>query len=122
MRFLLDQGLPRSAVRGLRAEGFEADHVGDLGLARATDAAIIDEARRLQAVVLTLDTDFHAILALADARAPSVVRIRIEGLRGAALARIVLDVVSAKRAELEAGAAVSVTPGRIRVRLLPIGG
>lgn len=79
-------------------------------------------ALRQQAVVVTLDADFHAILAMTGAREPSVIRIRLEGLRGEALARLVQEVVSMKRGEIEAGAAVSVTPRRVRVRLLPIGG
>jgi predicted nuclease of predicted toxin-antitoxin system len=122
VRFRLDQGLPRSSVRVLRAAGFESDHVGDLGLARASDASILREAEQRRAVVVTLDTDFHAILAVSGARAPSVIRIRIQGLGGEALARAVMDVVSAAQAGLEAGAADSVTPGKVRVRLVPIGG
>ena len=80
------------------------------------------EALLRKAVVVTLDADFHAILAMTGAREPSVIRIRLEGLRGEALARVVQEVVSMKRDDIEAGAAVSVTPGTIRVRLLPIGG
>jgi predicted nuclease of predicted toxin-antitoxin system len=104
----------------LRGAGFEAEHVGDLGLARADDARIMLEAERRAAIVVTLDADFHALLAVTGAATPSVVRIRIEGLGGEALARVILGVVDAVRNKLETGAAVSVTPGRIRVRRLPI--
>ncbi len=39
--FLLAQGLPRSMVQHLMAIGLEAKHVGDSGLATATDEAIL---------------------------------------------------------------------------------
>jgi predicted nuclease of predicted toxin-antitoxin system len=38
MRLLLDQGLPRSTVRHLDAAGVESAHVGEKGLATASDA------------------------------------------------------------------------------------
>jgi predicted nuclease of predicted toxin-antitoxin system len=63
MKLLLDQGLPRSTVRHLAGMGIVAEHVGDLGMARAADAHILDAARARQAVVVTLDADFHAPLA-----------------------------------------------------------
>ena len=43
MKLLLDQGLPRSAVAELSARGIVAEHVGDLGLAAATDEAILEK-------------------------------------------------------------------------------
>ena len=121
MKLLLDQGLPRSTVRHLASVGIAAEHVGDLGMARAADAHILDVARQRQAVVVTLDADFHALLATSHATNPSVVRIRIEGLNGERLAAILGQVLAVTHAELEAGAVVSVTARRIRVRLLPIG-
>jgi predicted nuclease of predicted toxin-antitoxin system len=79
MRLLLDQGLPRSTVHHLDAPGVESAHVGEKGLATASDAKIIDFARQGGWIVVTLDADFHALLAL------SGVRIRIEGLRAGGL-------------------------------------
>jgi predicted nuclease of predicted toxin-antitoxin system len=121
MNLLLDQGLPRSTVRHLAAKGIAAEHVGDLGLASAADSLILDVARGRHAAVVTLDADFHALLAATAAVTPSVVRIRIEGLDGERVAAILLQVMAVAGAEVEAGAVVSVTAQRIRVRLLPIG-
>jgi predicted nuclease of predicted toxin-antitoxin system len=78
-------------------------------------------ARQQDAIVVTLDADFHQTLAATRATSPSVVRIRIEGLKGNQLAAILIQVLATAGAELGAGAVVSVTPGRIRVRSLPIG-
>jgi predicted nuclease of predicted toxin-antitoxin system len=81
MRLLLDQGLPRSTAHHLDAAGVESAHVGEKGLATASDAKIIDFARQGGWIVVTLDADFHALLALSGATGPCVVRIRIEGQR-----------------------------------------
>ncbi len=77
MRLLLDQGLPRSAVEILSQSGVETVHVGDIGLASADDLAIIDYAEQHGQVVVTLDADFHAHLAISGAAKPSVIRIRV---------------------------------------------
>jgi predicted nuclease of predicted toxin-antitoxin system len=121
MKLLLDQGLPRSTVGHLAAAGIFAEHVGDLGLATADDDLILDSARQRQSVVVTLDADFHRNLATSRAITPSVVRIRIEGLKGDNIASILTQVLAVASVELLAGAVVSVTRSRIRVRSLPIG-
>lgn len=120
MKLLLNQGLPRSTVRILEEIGIEAEHVGDLGLATAADASILEIAIEHNSVVVTLDADFHSILALAAAARPSVVQIRIEGLKGEQLAMILSQVVETASDQLEKGAVASVTPGRIRIHSLPI--
>jgi len=122
MKLLLDQGLPRSTIKHLADVGIVAEHVGNLGMAAATDEAILEVARQQPAVVVTLDADFHQLLAISRATMPSVVRIRIEGLKGDQVANILAQVISIASAELDAGALVSVTETRIRVRSLPIGG
>ncbi len=120
MKFLLDQGLPRSTVAALAQRGLLAEHVGELGMAAAADDAILEAARDRDAIVVTLDADFHSLLAASDASDPSVIRIRIQGLKGDEVARIVQQVVDAAKADLEAGAAVSVTRSRVGIRLLPL--
>jgi predicted nuclease of predicted toxin-antitoxin system len=121
MKLLLDQGLPRSTIAYLADFGIVAEHVGELGMSAASDDQILGEARLRQSVVVTLDAEFHQKLAVSRATSPSVIRIRIERLKGAQLAAILAQVASTTSAEIAAGAVVSVTPGRIRVRLLPIG-
>ena len=120
MKFLLDQGLPRTTVTHLREIGLEAEHTGELGLATATDEAILTEARNRGAIVVTLDSDFHTLLALSRAPLPSAIRIRIEGLKGEDAARIMQQVAAAIEQELSAGVAVTVTHRRMAVRHLPL--
>ncbi len=79
MRFLLGQDLPRSTSRHLQSLGHEAEHVGELGMATAKDERILAEGKSRGAIVVTLDSDFYALLALSNATSPSVMRIRTQG-------------------------------------------
>jgi predicted nuclease of predicted toxin-antitoxin system len=64
MKLLLDQGLPRSAAILLRESNIDAVHVGEIGMSEAEDIAIITRAEQDNRIVVTLDADFHTILAL----------------------------------------------------------
>lgn len=122
IKILLDQGLPRSAAALLRDVGFDAIHVGDIGMAAASDIDILQFAKDKNRVVATLDADFHALLALSGASWPSVIRIRIEGLRGEALADILQQTIARCKEDLEFGAVVTVQERRTRLRRLPLTG
>ncbi len=117
---LLDQGLPRSTVPYLGDAGLKADHVGELGLADAADRTILARARDHGQIVVTLDADFHAQLALSGASGPSVIRIRIEGLKAKQLADLLVRVLEQCREDLKSGAMVTVTESSIRIRHLPL--
>ena len=71
-------------------------------------------------MVVALDADFHELIALTGAMHPSVIRIRIEGLRGDALAHLIQEVLQFCRDDLIRGALVSVQERGIRVRRLPL--
>lgn len=104
----------------LREQGIDAVHTGEMGLATATDARILDEAQNENRVVVTLDADFHALLALTGASSPSVIRIRIEGLRASAFAELLRELLGDWNSELDAGVLLTVQPGRVRLRRLPL--
>jgi predicted nuclease of predicted toxin-antitoxin system len=119
-RVLLDQGISRTAAKILRETGWDALHTGDIGLSRAADQEILTYARLEKRVIITLDADFHAILAVQNAKSPSVVRIRHEGLKGPELANLIETIWPRIREQLESGAMVTVTRKSIRIRNIPI--
>jgi predicted nuclease of predicted toxin-antitoxin system len=121
IKLILDQGLPRSAASILRQLGFDAIHVGDVNLSRAEDQHLLAFARSENRVCCTLDADFHRYLALEGTATPSVIRIRIEGLKGNDLAALLADIAKTLEQELASGSAISVTRKSVRVRRLPIG-
>lgn len=112
--------MPRTAATLLRTLGVDTVHVGEIGMATAVDADILAYGRQELRVVVTLDADFHALLALSGARSPSVVRIRIEGLRSEGLTALLEKVLEEFSEELELGAVVTVQENRMRVRRLPL--
>jgi predicted nuclease of predicted toxin-antitoxin system len=119
---LLDQGLPRTTGKLLSTADWDVIHVGDIGLARATDQQILDFAKSDDRVCVTLDADFHALLATSDASGPSVIRIRKEGLHASALAELLMTVWPYIEKHAIDGAMITVTDTSIRVRGLPVSG
>lgn len=120
MKLLLDQGVARSAGARLQQLGHDAVHVREIGTASATDRAILEEASQREAVVVTFDADFHALLALRGALGPSAIRLRVQNVKGPAAAELVARVIEAARDALQAGAVVTSDGEHIRVRRLPI--
>jgi predicted nuclease of predicted toxin-antitoxin system len=120
MKLLLDQGLPRSAASLLRAASVDSVHVGEIDMSAASDSAILVQGQAEQRVVVTLDADFHALLALSGATAPSVIRIRREGLKAVGLVTLLEKVIEAWGEELALGAVVTVDENRSRMRRLPL--
>ena len=120
MKLLLDQGLPRSTVEYLKKIGIEAMHVGEIGMAEAEDQEILAYAGRNGCVIVTLDADFHALLARTASAEPSVIRIRIEGLRAEGLTDLLTTVLEICKEDVRKGAMVSVTEQAVRIRRLPL--
>ncbi len=120
MKLLLDQGLPRTAAALLRESGIDTVHVGEIGYSTASDSSVLQKARDDGRIVVTLDADFHTLLALTGTTSPSVIRIRIEGLRGKDAADLIKAVLVQCCEDLDHGALVTVQPRRTRIRRLPL--
>lgn len=120
MRWLLDQGIPRSAAIWLCDAGHDAIHVGDIGMAAAIDLDIIDHALREKRIIVTFDADFHSILARKRSDQPSAIRIREEGLKGDVIAKLLLNIANRFSTELLHGCLISYHNQKIRLRKLPV--
>ena len=120
MRWLLDQGLPRSVAAILNQSSHDAIHVGAVGMAAASDQAILERAASENRVVVTLDADFHALIATRRAVVPSVVRLREEGLVATQIASLLLVLHREFAPQLESGCVMTFSNGKIRYRLLPL--
>ncbi len=100
--------------------GFEAAHWSTLGANNAPDVEIMAFAKANGYVVLTHDLDFSAILAATHGDKPSVVQNRAEDVSPDAIGRPVVNALRQMVVELEDGALLTVDPGRMRLRLLPL--
>ncbi len=121
MRLVLDQGLSRDAASCLRNLGHECAHVGEVGMHSAADEDILAFSLKLNAIVITLDADFHAILAVSGASGPSVVRLRLQGLGGPGVAEVVQRVLLDFDSDLRRGALITVKMRKTTCHRLPVG-
>jgi predicted nuclease of predicted toxin-antitoxin system len=101
-------------VTHLKAAGFDAMHCIEVG-ATARDEEIMTWAIWTDAVVLTHNLDFSAILAFSKNTKPSVVQIRAEDLNSDKIDAPVVSAINQTQSELTAGAIVSVDPVHARL-------
>ena len=120
MKLVVDMNLSPRWIACLKAAGHDAVHWSEVGAATAPDEAIMAWAIAADAVVLTHDLDFSAILAFTNHSKPSVVQIRAEDLNPDHIGAHVVAAIHQTQTELRAGAIVSVDPVRARLRLLPL--
>lgn len=70
--------------------------------------------------VFTHDLDFGALLAAAQAEAPSVIQIRSQEVLPDQISNLVIAALRQFETQLEAGALITIDESRARARILPI--
>ena len=88
---------------------------------RAEDHEILAKAAADGCVIVTLDADFHALVAVQGLTGPSVIRLRKEGCRAAQVVLLIKEVLVENQLHLASGCLVSVNGRRATFRMLPIG-
>ena len=120
MKFLADMGISPRTIAKLRKEGYDAVHLVEEGLEKLEDRDILLKAEIEDRIVLTVDLDFGYLLAVSNARLPSVILFRLGNESREVIEEYLDDVLSQCSNELEKGAIISVKDDGFRVRLLPI--
>ncbi len=90
-------------------------------MGKAADEEILAWSLGKNAIVVTLDADFHTILAVTGASGPSVVRLRIQGLGAQEVVEWVQKVLAGFLRDLERGSLVTVKARKITCHRLPVG-
>ncbi len=121
MRFLVDECVSPLVCERLVAAGHDAVHVHAAGLTGQLDPVVLDAAAADHRVLVTVDTDFGALIAHSQAELPSVVLFRGDVTRlPATQAELLLGNPDQFGEDLAEGAIVVIGDDRIRVRRLPI--
>ena len=76
MKFLVDMPLSPSLADWLNARGYEAVHASRIGLEKASDEDVLRRAAKDEGIVIACDLDFPRLLALAEAKGPSIILLR----------------------------------------------
>jgi predicted nuclease of predicted toxin-antitoxin system len=84
VRFLVDNQLPPALVHHLRAQGYEAAHVLDLGLDEADDLKIWSAADRDGWIIIAKDEDFSKMVVLRQEKV-QILWVRLGNCRKTAL-------------------------------------
>jgi predicted nuclease of predicted toxin-antitoxin system len=87
---------------------------------RADDVDILRYARIEKRVCVTLDSDFHSLIAVSGEAQPSVIRIPKEGLNAEAIVELLWRIWPGIEGSLDGGAMVTVTDHSDHVRRLPV--
>jgi predicted nuclease of predicted toxin-antitoxin system len=109
--FLVDAQLPPSLAGALRAAGFDAVHVLDLGLLAATDRQIWQEASSRRAILVTKDRDFSLLRATND-DGPVILWVRIGNADNRTLIGQILRALPTIAGAIERGEAIIEFVGR----------
>jgi len=107
-------------VEPLDAAGYEVQHWSQVGDHGAPDSKIMEWAAQNEAVVITHDLDFSAILASTKGRSPSVIQIRTQDTLGEGFIAVLIVALQHFSEMLESGAIVSIDENGQRARALPL--
>ena len=114
--FLVDENLPRLLAPNLRAAGYQAEDVRDVGLGTHPDADVWRYAQTQTRTLITQDNDFADIRAYPPPHAGIVIADLPDRLAVAGKMQVILDGLASLAGQSLSDAVVTISPGRVRVR------
>ncbi len=120
IKFIADVHISPLTVEELKKSGYNIIRVTDKLSATSSDNEIIQLAYQEQAVIITQDLDFSAIIAQSGLNSPSVISLRVANAKPDIITRILITVLPLIEVELTEGAIVSIDETEYRIRKLPV--
>ena len=120
LKFIADIHISPLTVNELKKNGYDIIRVTDKLPATSSDAEIIQLAYREQAVIITQDLDFSALIAQSGLNWPSVISLRVANAKPDKIIWILNAVLPQIKTELAEGAIISIDEKEYRIRKLPI--
>ena len=120
LKFIADIHISPLTVNELKKNGYDIIRVTDKLPATSSDAEIIQLAYREQAVIITQDLDFSALIAQSGLNWPSVISLRVANAKPDKITWILNAVLPQIKTELAEGAIISIDEKEYRIRKLPI--
>ena len=106
MKLLVDNQLPLALARFLAANGFDCQHVQDIGMGATADRVIWEHATAHGMVIVTKDEDFPLMADRQGSIPPQVVWVRLGNCRKAALLQAFATLLPDLRTLLDDGGSV----------------
>lgn len=119
MKVLVDMNLSPDWVPLLASHGWEARHWSQVGACNAPDTELMRWAREHGHVVLTQDLDFPQLLYATKDNGPSVVLLRMDNEFDSTARDHVCVALALAESDLSAGALLTISGNRVRLRRLP---
>ena len=120
LKFIADIHISPLTVNELKKNGYDIIRVTDKLPATSSDAEIIQLAYREQAVIITQDLDFSALIAQSGLNWPSVISLRVANAKPDKITWILNVVLPQIKTELAEGAIIAIDEKEYRIRKLPI--
>jgi predicted nuclease of predicted toxin-antitoxin system len=120
IKLIADVHISPITVTELKASGYHIKRVTDYLPAYAKDSEIVELAIKQEAVIISQDLDFSAIVAQREITKPSIISLRVGNAKPHIISKILLTILPQIEKELKDGAIVSVEENQYRLRKLPI--
>jgi predicted nuclease of predicted toxin-antitoxin system len=116
VKLFLDENLSPQHATELRAEGFDACAVAEVGLSGAPDEQIREYAIEESRILVTLDADFAHIIRFPPEHTPGVVRLKVHPPTEQRIRQAIRRAVALLKNTDLAGCLVVVDENKIRIR------